>query len=116
MIRVRRLTPALLNAWLVDQRLPGQHARYRLRLWREDATALPALRTEIRAYIEEALDDARRLLRSGFEDSLSPFSVPQPDPAANYPAALNRVTLQGYFGETLAALAVEHWGAANHSD
>lgn len=116
MIRVRRLTPALLDAWLVNQHLPGNHARYRLRLWRDEATALPALRTEIRAYIEEALDDARRQIRSGFHDPLAPFAVPQPDPAANYPAALNRVTLQGYFGETLAVLAVEHWGAANHLD
>jgi hypothetical protein len=116
LIRIRRLTPALLDAWLVDQRLPGQHARYRLRLWRDDATALPALRVEMRAYIEEAFEDARRRLRSGFQDPLSPFNVPHPDPAANYPAALNRVTLQGYFGETLAALAVEHWGAANHQD
>lgn len=116
MIRVRRLTPNLLDAWMVDQRLPNNHARYRLRLWRDDATALPALRTELRAYIDEALDDARRRLRSGFADPLSPFNVPHPDPAANYPAVLNRLTLQGYFGETLAALAVEHWGAANHAD
>jgi hypothetical protein len=116
MIRVRRLTRSLLDAWMVDQRLPNNHARYRLRLWRDEATALPALRTELRAYIDEALDDARRRLRSGFVDSLSPFNVPEPDPAANYPAALNRITLQGYFGETLAVLAVEHWGAADHTD
>jgi len=116
LIRVRKLTPTLLDAWMVDQRLPNNHARYRLRLWRDDATALPALRTELRAYIDEALDDARHRLRRGFTDPLSPFTVPYPDPAANYPAALNRLTLQGYFGETLAVLAVEHWGAANHTD
>jgi hypothetical protein len=116
MIRVRRLTLQLLEAWLVDQRLPGNHARYRLRLWRDELAALPAVRNEMRAYIDEAFDDARRRLRSGFEDPLSPFNVPQPDPAANYPAALHRVTLQGYFGETLAVLAVEHWGTAGHRD
>lgn len=116
MIRVRRLTPALLDAWLVDQRLGGNHARYRLRLWRDHAAALPALRDEIRAYIGEAFEDARRRLRKGFEDQLLPFNDPQMDPAANYPSALHRVTLQGYFGETLAVLAVEHWGAATHND
>src|SRR5687768_10236818 len=101
MIRVRRLTPALLDAWLVDQRVGGNHARYRLRLWRDHAAALPALRDEIRAYIDEAFEDARRRLRRGFEDQLLPFDDPQIDPAANYPSALHRVTLQGYFGETL---------------
>jgi hypothetical protein len=115
-IRVRRLTPALLNAWLVDQRLPNSHAQYRVRLWRDDATALPALRAELRAYIDEALEDARQRLRRGFVDPLSPYNIPHPDPAANYPAVLNRITLQGYFGETLAVLAVEHWGAADRTD
>jgi hypothetical protein len=32
------------------------------------------------------------------------------------PAVLHRVTLQGYFGETLGIIAVEHWGAHGHSD
>ena len=105
-----------MDAWLVNQHVVGASPRYRLRLWREDSTALPALRDELRAYINEALEDARRRLRRGFEDSLSPFSNPALDPAANYPAALHRVTLQGYFGETIAGLAVEHWGAAGHAD
>lgn len=38
------------------------------------------------------------------------FSDPAPKPATNYPALLHRVTLQDYLGETLAVLAVEHWG------
>lgn len=116
MIRTRRLSPALLDAWLVDQGLPSPHARYRLRLWRENPATLPALLTELQAYIDEAFDDARRRLRRGFEDTLSPFADPATDPAANYPAALNRITLQGYFGETLAVLAVEHWGAVGFTD
>lgn len=111
MIRFRRLTPALLEAWLIDQRQQVPHDRYRLRLWREDRTGLAAIRQELVAYIDEAFDDARRRLRRGFEDDLSPFCDPPSDPAANFPALLNRVTLQGYFGETLAVMAVEHWGA-----
>jgi hypothetical protein len=87
-----------------------------LRLWRESRAALPALLAELRAYIDEALDDARLRLRRGFEDVLSPFNDPATDPAANYPAVLNRITLQGYFGETLAVLAVEHWGAIGHAN
>jgi hypothetical protein len=116
MIRTRRLPPALLDAWLVNQGLPTPHASYHLRLWVESRAALPSLLVELRQYIDEALDDARQRLRRGFEDALSPFNDPATDPAANYPAVLNRITLQGYFGETLAVLAVEHWGAIGHAD
>jgi hypothetical protein len=116
MIRVRRLTPALLDAWLIQHALPNPHACYRLRVWREDRTGLAALRAELLAYFDEAFDDARRRIRAGFEDDLSPFNDPARDPAANYPALLHRVTLLGYLGETLAVVAVEHWGAHGHTD
>jgi hypothetical protein len=116
MIRQRRLPSDLLDAWLVDQRLTSRHQRYRLRLWRDCPTSLPALRTELRAYLDEALDDARTRLRAGFADDLSPFSDPATDPAANFPALLHRTTLLGYFGETLAGMAIEHWGGFGHSD
>ncbi|MGM5030063.1 hypothetical protein AB8B02_27905 [Tardiphaga sp. 862_B3_N4_1] len=62
------------------------------------------------------MDDARRRIRTGFQDDLSPFNDPAHDPAANYPAMLNRISLQGYLGETLGALAVEHFGAIGYSD
>lgn len=71
---------------------------------------------DLRGYVEEAHDDARKRLRLGFEDELSPFEEQGADPAANYPAILHRYTLQGYFGETLSALAVEHWGAHGKTD
>lgn len=116
MIRFRRLTPALLDAWLVDQHLASSHARYRLRVWRENRAALAAIRGEMVAYLNEAFEDARLRIRRGFEDDLSPFNDPTHDPAANYPTLLHRVTLQGYLGETLAVIAVEHWGAHGHMD
>lgn len=116
MIRFRRIPIELLNAWLVNQGLTNAHPRYSLRVWRENREALAAIQAELIAYIDEAFDDARRRLRRGFEDGLSPFAIEIDDPAANYPALLHRVTLQGYFGETLAALAIEHWGAVGHTD
>lgn len=116
MIRFRRLTAELLDAWLIDQRIASTHADYRLRVWRENRDCLTAIRAELIDYINEAFDDARRRIRRGFEDDLSPFSDQARDPAANYPALLHRVTLQGYLGETLAILAVEHWGAHNYTD
>jgi hypothetical protein len=116
MIRFRRLTLGHLNAWLVDQRVQSAHARYRLRVWRENRAGLAAIRRELIDYIDEAFEDARRRIRRGFEDDLSPFRDTPIDPAANYPSLLHRVTLQGYFGETLAVIAVEHWGAHGHMD
>lgn len=116
MIRYKRLTSQLLDAWLVNQPVANAHPRYRLRVWRENRAALAAIKAELTAYVDEAFEDARRRIRSGFEDDLSPFSDPAVDPAANYPALLHRVTLQGYLGETLAVLSVEHWGAIGHAD
>lgn len=116
MIRFRRISQRLLNTWLVDQGLAASGPRYRLRVWRENRTGLAAVRGELVSYVDEAFDDARMRIRRGFEDDLSPFRDPPRDPAENYPALFHRVTLQGYFGETLAVIAVEHWGAHSHTD
>lgn len=116
MIRFRRITLQPLEEWLVPQALPPMPRRYRLRVWREVNDKFPALRDELIAYAQEALDDARQRIRKGFEDSLSPFADLADDPAAQYPAMLNRITLQGYLGETLSGLAVEHFGAFGERD
>ena len=116
MIRFKRLSPEPLAAWLVDQQLPNSQPTYRLRVWRENRDCLDDIKCELIAYVNEAHDDARKRIRQGFEDDLSPFNDMSRDPAANYPAVLHRVTLQGYFGETLAGMAVEHWGAHGHTD
>jgi hypothetical protein len=116
MIRFLRLSQDLLEKWLVIQRHPHTHGRYRLRVWRENREELAAIRGEVIQYLEEALEDARMRIRRGFEEDLSPFRAPPLDPAAYYPALLHRVTLQGYFGETLAVISVEHWGAHGYMD
>ena len=116
MIRSRRVTLQPLNAWLVAQPLTSVNSKYELRVWREVNANFGALRDELVAYAQEALDDARRRIRKGFEDPLSPFSDRVDDPAVHYPAMLNRITLQGYLGETLAGLAVEHFGALGEKD
>ncbi len=116
MIRLYKLTPAKVNAWLVNQPIPATHATYRLRVWQANSQALPAFFSELKTYAHEALDDAKARLRRGFTDPLSPFSIPSPDPAALYPSHLHRVTLMGYFGETMAGLAVESWGYAGKAN
>lgn len=116
MIRSRRINQGNLETWLVEQDLQAGSGTYHLRLWREDGNARATVRTELLAYFEEALADARARLRSGFEDTLSPFGDAALDPAANYPGMLHRVTLQGYLGETFAALAAEHWDIHGRTD
>lgn len=116
MIRFRRVTLRPLNAWLVAKPVTRSHRKYELRVWREVNANFAVLRDELIDYAQEALDDARTRIRKGFEDNLSPFSDPVDDPAAHYPAMLNRITLQGYLGETLAGLAVEHFGAFGSTD
>lgn len=116
MIRFKRLSQVLLDAWLVQQHVASNHERYRLRVWRENRAVLTTIRSELIAYIEEAFEDARRRIRRGFEDDLSPFNDPPIDPAAGYPELLHKVTLQGYFGETLAVIAAEHWGMDGYTD
>lgn len=116
MIRIRRVTLQPLQAWLSPQTPNAPQPRYELRVWREVNGNLAAVRDELIAYVQEALDDARLRIRKGFEDPLSPFSDDADDPAANYPAMLNRITLQGYLGETFAGLVVEHFGAFGQND
>lgn len=116
MIRFLRISLNPLQAWLTAQILPAPPPRYRLRVWREVNGNFSSVRNELIAYAQEALDDARRRIRKGFEDDLSPFRGAADDPAAHFPAMLNRITLQGYLGETLAGLAVEHFGAFGHYD
>lgn len=116
MIRLRRIPQDLLDAWLVDQKVESSNAKYSLKVLRSDASAFDAIKAEVRDYIKEALEDARLKIRKGFEDALSPFDEDIPDPAANYPQLLNIITLKGYWGETLAAIGVEGWGAHGYKD
>jgi len=116
MIRFRRLPLPLLDAWLASCPVPSGSRQYRLRLWHEDRAALAGILQGLVPYLEEVFADARRRLRRGFADDLSPFKGPHRDPAANYPELLHRVTLQGYLGEVIGGLAVEHWGAHGYQD
>lgn len=116
MIRSCRISLGPLKRWLVQQGQPKYSKPYRLRVWREDNAELDTVRVGLIAYVQEALNDARRKIRCGLSDPLSPFDDDEPDPAANYPAALHRNTLLAYFGETLSGLAVEHFGAFGKDD
>lgn len=117
MIRFKKLDIDRLEAWLEEKTVPASaSANYCLRLWHADHDNFDAIEEELREYIEEAHDDARKNLRQGFEDELSPFDEDAIDPAENYPAIFHNKTLKGYLGETLAGILVEHLGAHNRTD
>lgn len=117
MIRSKRLHLTQLDSWLLSVPLPVSISKYKLRLWREERGPLVApFKDEVVAYFDEFFEDARSSLREGFEDDLCSYNDPASDPAANFPRLLHRVTQQGYLGETLGALAVEHWGAEGYTD
>lgn len=71
---------------------------------------------DIVEYFSEAHDDARARIRAAFEDDLSSFGGVGEDIANAYPRVAHMNTLMGYFGETLGALIVEHYGAHGFSD
>ncbi len=119
MIRFRRLDIRCLSAWLLEEENVSEalNENYKLRLWRENPEAFDHIREELVEYVEEAHEDTRARLRDGFQDYLSPYEAEEEiDPAANYPGVLNIKTLKGYFGETLAGLVAEHWGAQGQTD
>ncbi|TCL06284.1 hypothetical protein [Sodalis ligni] len=122
MIRLKKLNVSNLDTWLTSVPITtsiSHPTNYSFYLRKEERSALISpFKEEVIAYVDETFDDARTELRVALEDDLSPFdsSNDPDDPAANYPSKLNKVTQQGYFGEILGALAVEHWGAAGKND
>lgn len=63
----------------------------------------------LRAFCQNALEDFRRRVRTLLGVSLDPLQAGVPDPLDGWPATCHPITLQGYFGETLAALMVERF-------
>lgn len=116
MVRSKKIDIPKLQAWLKAQSVTNPAApKYYLHLLRADAAAFDQIEANLKEYIQEAHEDARRRLRDSLADDLSPFTGSTPDPAENYPAMLHEITLKGYWGEILAGLLVEHLGAHGKS-
>ena len=111
MIRKRRLSIPKLGAWLETQIVNGRTVRYQLRLWKANHRNFDNIEDELKLYIREAHEDVCLKIRRALEDDLAPFTNEDDDPTANYPSALNRISLQGYFGETIGGALVEHLGS-----
>lgn len=117
-MRTKSIDPGKFKIWLSEIENKKNLSGYEYRRWRENRDALDGLMPALRESITEAHDDARKKLRDALEDPLSPIGSPTTalDPALNYPHLLHKVTLKGYFGETLGVLLVESIGAFGHTD
>jgi hypothetical protein len=63
---------------------------------------------QLKEYVYNAHEDARRRLRKLAETSLDPLEeVSGFDPAQGYPEMLHQITLQGYLGEIFAAIIAQ---------
>jgi len=83
---------------------------YRHCLLKENLAQRSEITEELRQYVQEAHEDARRHLRELAGYTLNPFEdYGADDPAKGYPETLHIITLQGYFGEIFAAIIAQHF-------
>ncbi len=65
---------------------------------------------ELFTYIDHAHEGARSSLRAPLGESLNPIMHgSKKDPAYGYPHKFSRIALQGFFGEILTGIIVEHY-------
>src|SRR5690348_6281052 len=97
-------------SWLRDTPSESGDEKYRHRLLTEYHNKREEIFDELRLYVQNAHEDARRYLREVFENTLDPFATsPSFDPAEGYPELLHMQTLKGYFGEIFAGLIAEYF-------
>src|SRR5260221_1029529 len=83
---------------------------YRHSLLKENLTQRFEVTEELRHYVQEAHEDARRHLRELAGYTLNPFEDHgADDPAKGYPETLHIITLQGYFGELFSPIIAQHF-------
>src|SRR5712691_3995575 len=84
--------------------------KYRHSLLKEDLTQHSKAIKELRQYVQDAHEDARRHRRELAGYSLNPFETNRTDdPAKGYPETLHTRTLKGYFGEIFAAIIAQNF-------
>src|SRR5260221_3634521 len=88
----------------------NRNKSYRHTLLKEDQSHHCEVIQELRQYIQEAHEDARRHFRGLASDSLNPFEEQvECDPIKGYPEKLHLQTLKGYFGEIFVAMIAQNF-------
>lgn len=100
-----------ISTWL-QYTLVGtnRNKSYRHTLLKEDQSHHCEVIQELRQYIQEAHEDARRHFSCLASDSLNPFEEQvEGDPIKGYPEKLHLQTLKGYFGEIFVAIIAQNF-------
>lgn len=103
------------HKWLSNEINESEDKRYRHRLLKEKPGCRHDILDELKKFVQNAHEDARRYLRKPLE-SLDPLEqLSASDLADGYPELLNINDLKGYFGEIFAGLIAEHFSPFGHS-
>lgn len=100
-----------ISTWL-QYTLVGtnRNKSYRHTLLKEDQSHHCEVIQELRQYVQDAHEDARRHFMSLAYDSLNPFEEQaEDDPIKGYPEKLHLQTLKGYFGEIFVAIVAQYF-------
>jgi hypothetical protein len=108
----------LLDSWIeVLETCNETSPSYCHLLIRQKEEVDPAVWDEIFTYIDHAHEGARQKLRAPLGDSLHPLHHgTSADPAFGYPHKLNRIALQGFFGEIIAGIVAEYYAGDNEHE
>jgi hypothetical protein len=114
----RSLNSAAIKAWLMPTHSSNPNPKYRHTRLCENPQVWPSVSACVEAYFRQSHNDAVERLRRLTHTSLHPAGTGSalPPPYHEYPFGLPPVTLQGYFGETLAGLLAESFSTAGHDD
>lgn len=103
------------HKWLSNEICESEDKRYRHRLLKEKLEYRYDILDELKEFVQNAHEDARRYLRKPLE-SLDPLEqLSASDLADGYPELLHINDLKGYFGEIFAGLIAEHFSPFGYS-
>lgn len=99
-----------LTEWLTDKRTDLPTGKYSHILLVEQVGKRATIIKDLSEYVDSAHEPARRHLRHLLGFTLNPINQNiSEDPAKGYPEDLDKITLQGYFGEIFAGIIAEHY-------
>lgn len=109
--------PSVLSSWLSFDVTIDSAGRYEHALGTEINGSRIRTLPHLKHLIAKAHDDARDRLRKLVGTTLDPLGeIASWDPAEGYPEKLHITTLKGYFGEVMAGLIAETFGAFGYND
>lgn len=110
------MSGGITRQWLTATPSPATNGAYRHFHIVEDPLGWDSARNGIIEYFRQAHDDAIQRLRTLTSLTLHPAGAASASPYSGYPYVLPLVTLQGYFGEIMAAWLAETHAPSGSTD